>query len=78
MEVEIRCSAPEEHRRRVEARASDIPGLMMPTWADVVAREYHLWDREHLVIESASRTIDENVSLIRAALSEARSLSPNL
>jgi predicted kinase len=78
VEVEIRCSGPEEHRRRVEARAADVPGLTMPTWADVVAREYHPWDREHLVIESASWTIDENVSLIRDALSEARSRSPNL
>jgi len=78
VEVEIRCSGPEEHRRRVEARVADILGLTMPTWADVVTREYHPWDREHLVIESASRTIDENVSLIRDALSEARSRSPNL
>jgi predicted kinase len=73
VEIEIKCSAPDEHRRRVETRASDIPGLTMPTWADVVAREYHAWDREHLVIESASRTIDENVSAIRAALSEENS-----
>jgi len=78
VEVEIRCSSPEEHRRRVEARAADIPGLTMPTWADVMAREYHAWDREHLVIESASRTIVENVSLIRVALLEVRSGSPNL
>jgi predicted kinase len=78
LEVEIQCSAPEEHRRRVEARAADIPGLTMPTWAEVVAREYHPWDRDHLVIESASRTIDENVSLIRMALLEAQSRSPDL
>ena len=71
VEIEIRCSTLEEHRRRVEARESDIPGLTMPTWADVVAREYHPWDREHLVIDSASRTIDENVCLIRAVLSNA-------
>ena len=78
VEVEIRCSAPEEHRRRVEARAADIPGLTMPTWADMAAREHHPWDREHLVIESACRTIDENVSLIRAALIESGSRSQNL
>ena len=71
VEIEIRCSASEEHRRRVEARAADIPGLPMPTWADVVAREYHPWDREHLVIDSARRTIDENVCLIRASLFQA-------
>ena len=68
VEIEIKCSAPEEHRRRVEARASDIPGLTMPTWAEVLEREYHPWDREHLVVDSASQTIEENISLIRAAL----------
>jgi predicted kinase len=78
VEVEVKCSAPEEHRRRVEARVTDIPGLTMPTWAEVVAREYQPWDREHLEIESAGRTIDENVSLIRAALSGAGSRSRNL
>jgi len=71
VEVEVTCSVPEEHRRRVEARAADIPGMTMPTWADVVAREYHPWDREHLVIDSANRPIDENVRLIRATLSGA-------
>jgi predicted kinase len=69
VEIEVTCSVPEEHRRRVEARATDIPGMNTPTWADVVAREYHAWDREHLVIDSANRLIDENVRLIRAMLS---------
>ncbi len=68
VEIEIRCSVPEEHRRRIEARAVEIPGVTMPTWADVVAREYHAWDREHLVIDSANRTTDENVGAIRAVL----------
>jgi predicted kinase len=68
VEIEVRCSAPEEHRRRIEARAAETPGLKMPTWADVVAREHHPWDRDHLVIDSANGTIDENVCAIRAAL----------
>jgi predicted kinase len=70
VEIEIRCSAPEEHRRRVEAKAAEIPGWPMLTWADVVAREYHPWDREHLLIDSANRTIDDSVCAIRAALPE--------
>lgn len=70
IEVEVRCSSLEEHRRRVEARTADMPGLTIPTWADVFARDYDCWDREHLVIESANHTIDENVCLIRAVLSE--------
>ena len=40
VEVEVVCSDPEEHRRRVEARIADIPGHVEPTWAEVVSREY--------------------------------------
>jgi predicted kinase len=68
VEIEVICTLPEEHRRRVEARLSGIPGLHMPTWADVVAREYHPWDREHLVIDTANQTIEDNVAQIRAAV----------
>jgi predicted kinase len=68
VEIEVICSLPEEHRRRVEARLSAIPGLPIPTWADVLAREYHPWDREHLVIDTANRTIEENVARLRDAV----------
>lgn len=66
VEIEVRCPDVEKHRRRVEARAAKAPGLL--TWADVAAREYHAWNRDHLVIDSASRTAEENVRLIRASL----------
>src|SRR5205809_280988 len=67
IEIEVRCSDPNEHRRRVETRVTDIPGLTLPAWADVVAREYHPWGRKHLVIDSAGRTIEQSVSVIREA-----------
>jgi predicted kinase len=68
IEVEIMCSDAKEHRRRVEARIVDIPGLRLPTWEELVSREYHPWNREHLVIDTASRTVAQNVSLLRQAL----------
>lgn len=34
----------EEHRRRVDARVPDLPGQVVPTWGDVMAREYVPWD----------------------------------
>ena len=40
LEVEVVCSDPAEHRRRVESREADIPGHAQPTWDEVVAREY--------------------------------------
>ena len=68
MEIEVKCSDVSEHRRRVETRISDIPGLRLPTWEEVVSREYHPWHREHLVIDTAARTVEQNVNLLRNVL----------
>jgi predicted kinase len=68
VEVEIECSDAAEHRRRVEARFGDLPGLPAVTWQDVLEREYQPWGREHLVIDTAGRTVEQCVSLLRAAL----------
>jgi predicted kinase len=35
IEVEIMCSDPEEHRRRVETRDREVPGLLLPNWQAV-------------------------------------------
>jgi len=40
LEIELVCSEPGEHRARVEGRVADIAGLRLPTWQDVVEREY--------------------------------------
>jgi predicted kinase len=42
--IEVQLSDPVEHRRRVEARTSDIVGLVVPTWAQVTALDYEPWD----------------------------------
>jgi predicted kinase len=68
IEIEVKCSDANEHRRRVETRISDIPGLMLPTWEEVVSREYLPWDREHLVIDSAGQTVEQSVNLLRELL----------
>jgi predicted kinase len=68
VEIEVICSDPKEHRRRVETRASDIPGLRLPTWREVVSREYHAWDRERLVIDTAGHAVEESVRIIRSVL----------
>ena len=68
LEIEVKCSDADEHRRRVEDRAVDLPGLRPLTWADVSAREYHPWNREHLEIDTAGRTVEQSVNAIREAL----------
>ena len=54
LEVEVICSDADEHRRRVEIRAPDIPGFIVPTWAEVEERDYHAWVREVHTIDTAT------------------------
>jgi predicted kinase len=42
--VEVVVTDPAEHRRRVEARKSDVDGLVVPTWDQVTALGYAPWD----------------------------------
>ena len=71
LEVEVVCSDAGEHRRRIEGRVTDIPGLRLPTWEEVQAREYHRWVRSRLVIDTAALSAEESAALIRQAISEA-------
>ena len=68
VEVEIVCSEPGEHRRRVESRVADIPGHALPTWADVVARNYQPWDRELIRIDTARTGVEEAVAILSSHL----------
>jgi predicted kinase len=68
VEVEIVCTDVEEHRRRVETRESEVAGLILPDWRAVIGRDYHPWDRDHLTIDTAGRSVDACVKLVLAAL----------
>jgi predicted kinase len=72
VEVELVCSDAVEHRRRVETRASDVDGLVKPTWSEVVEREYEPWTRPRLVIDSAATAAPEGARRIAAAVTSAR------
>jgi predicted kinase len=68
LEVESICTDIEEHRRRVETRTSDVPGLALPSWGAVIGREYEAWDHAPLRVDTASRGVDDCVAAILAAL----------
>ena len=67
VEIEITCSDGDEHRRRVESRAADIAGHTVPTWAEVVAREYDAWDQPRIVVDTADRAPEQAVDEVIAA-----------
>ena len=52
--VEVICSDRALHRRRVEARTSDIEGLTVPTWQQVEERTYEPWDTPVLRTDTAA------------------------
>jgi predicted kinase len=70
VEVELTCSDAAAHRHRAQSRQVDVPGLTLPDWAQITGREYEPWDRDHLVIDTASRTPDEAAAAILDAVGE--------
>ena len=73
VEIEVICSDAALHRKRVEARAAEAAaGEAMPTWQDVIDRDYHPWTRDRVVVDTATSTVQECVDAIRAAVSRAR------
>ena len=72
LEVEVSCSDRATHRRRVEGRASDVDGLVKPTWAEVVDREYEPWNRTPLRVDTATTSVEAAAELIGSALGALR------
>lgn len=68
IEIEVICSDVNEHRKRAEARRPDIPGLKLPTWEEIASREYHPWNRKHIVVDTARQSIEQSVRFLREAI----------
>lgn len=68
VEIEVVCSDAAEHRRRVETRAADIAGFALPTWDDVVHREYEPWATARVVVDTAGQTEAQSTAALERAL----------
>jgi predicted kinase len=68
LEVLVTCSDKAEHRRRVETRVTDVPGLVKPDWDETISRAFEDWERQPLLVDTAFRTTDEIVDTLIAAL----------
>jgi predicted kinase len=64
MDVEVICSDEREHRRRVESRDAE-PFTPKLTWLDVATRDYRPWDRDRLVVDTASGDLDAHVAALQ-------------
>jgi len=60
--IEIICSDKNEHKRRIETRENDIKNLKLPTWDEILKRNYEQWDKEHIIIDTANKSIENCVN----------------
>lgn len=65
VEIEVVCSAQRQHLRRVESRSPDIPGLVLPTWQQVLDRHYEPWTTAQ-VVDTAGRSLEDSLSQVAA------------
>lgn len=71
IDIEVVCSDQKEHQQRVENRNSEIPELQLPSWQQVICREYHPWDSDRITIDTASKSIAESLEELLAMISKA-------
>jgi predicted kinase len=57
--IEVICSDKGEHKKRIEERECDIPGSILPSWQQVVEHEYESWVEDRVIIDTASKSINE-------------------
>lgn len=57
IEIEVICSDQSVHRQRVESRSTDVVGLTKPNWHATITRTYDLWERSHIIIDTAKGDI---------------------
>ncbi|MES3027661.1 MAG: ATP-binding protein [Pseudomonadota bacterium] len=68
--IAITCSDVAEHRRRVETRTGDVPGLTLPDWDAVSARDFHHWKSAPITIDTANRSLTDCVTAALRALGD--------
>ena len=71
VEIEVVCSDERQHRHRVESRISEIAGLALPTWEQVLDRRYEPWPSAH-VIDTARLAPEDILPQLETIVRNAR------
>jgi len=66
--IQVICSDKNEHRRRVETRQVDIPGLTPPNWQSVLEHEYEAWAEAPFCIDTALTSPTQAVAMVTKRL----------
>ena len=68
LEIEIICTDIAEHKHRIETRQTSIEGLQLPTWEQVQKREYHPWNTDRILIDTAGESADNSLLKLNKAI----------
>lgn len=71
IDIQVVCSDRDEHRRRVEFRTTDVAGLRLPAWDEVLGREYHAWSEAPLIIDTAGKSVDSCLAELLLSIASA-------
>lgn len=74
IDIEVICSDTDEHRRRVETRIADIEDHVLPTWDDILERQYEPRHDERIVLDTFIMNLDKCVQKIIKNLQQPRGL----
>ena len=42
--------------------------MRLPTWTEIVSRDYRPWDRERIVIDTSRMDVEDSIEAILAAI----------
>lgn len=68
--IEVVCSDKEEHRERIETRESEIEGLKLPVWNDIETKEYHSWESDRIIIDTAHKSIENSFEELKGKIKQ--------
>ncbi|MBY0554439.1 ATP-binding protein [bacterium] len=68
LHIEIVCTSQKEHQQRLKDRTTALLGLKDPTWQEIQEIEYHQWNQERILIETAGKTVETSFEEILSAL----------
>ncbi len=68
MNIEVVCSDKVEHQKRAKRRSAEVENMILPTWSDIENREYHEWQKERIIIDTAGKTIEQCEAELRAQI----------
>lgn len=75
--IQVICSDMTEHRRRVESRQVDIPGLTPPSWQSVMNHDYEPWDTEPFTVDTALNSPAQALAAIADYLKRSDLFTPD-